>query len=191
MHEQDLVYLDSSSTATYILPYLDSFRDLIIITNGLETLNRAMDYGFRVICTGGTLQRSARAFYGEEAFHTISNYYANYCFISCAAFDDHGNVTDVSVEENEIRRAMMRQSNHKILLCSSEKQGIRKFHHCCNIRDLEGGCHSKAALAFLSDRSTRKDDFGGIAVHKKRVQNIKSRHSKGFFGMSLFVFLGD
>lgn len=137
LHEQDLVYLDSSSTATYILPYLDSFRDLIIITNGLETLNRAMDYGFRVICTGGTLQRSARAFYGEEAFHTISNYYANYCFISCAAFDDHGNVTDVSVEENEIRRAMMRQSNHKILLCSSEKQGIRKFHHCCNIRDLE------------------------------------------------------
>lgn len=137
LHEQDLIYLDSSSSASFILPYLDSFRDIIIITNGLETLNRAMDYGFRVICTGGTLQRSARAFYGEEAFHTISNYYANYCFISCAAFDDQGNATDVSVEENEIRRAMMRQSNHKILLCSSEKLGIRKFHHCCNIRDLE------------------------------------------------------
>lgn len=51
LHEQDLIYLDSSSSASFILPYLDSFRDLIIITNGLETLNRAMDYGFHVICT--------------------------------------------------------------------------------------------------------------------------------------------
>lgn len=136
VQDQNVIFLDASSTATFILPYLEPYRDIIVVTNGLETLKRAMEYGFRAVCVGGTLHRSARAFYGDEAFRTISNFYANVCFISCAAFDNQGNVTDVSIEENEIRRAMLKQSNHRILLCSSEKQGIRKFHKCCTISDL-------------------------------------------------------
>ncbi len=136
--DQDLIFLDSSSSASALLPFLDGFRDLTIITNGLETLNRALDYGFRAICVGGVLNRSARAFYGDEAYRSIRSYFANISFISCAGFDRWGEICDVSMEENEYRRAVIAQSNSTYLLCTSEKFGVRKFHRCCNISDING-----------------------------------------------------
>lgn len=136
--DQNLIYLDSSSSASALLPFLDDFRDLIIITNGLETLNRALDYGFRAICVGGVLNRSARAFYGDDAYRCIRSYFADISFISCAGFDFSGDICDVSIEENEYRRMVIEHSNHTYLLCTSEKMGLRKFHRCCNISDIDG-----------------------------------------------------
>lgn len=143
VHDQNLLFLDSSSSAAALLPYLDSFRDLTIITNGLETLNRALDYGFRAICVGGVLNRSARAFYGDDAYRCIRDYFADISFISCAGFDCWGEICDVSMEENEYRRAIIAQSNHTYLLCTSEKMGLRKSHRCCNISDIDGAIIAK------------------------------------------------
>lgn len=138
VHDQNLIFIDSSSSAATILPFLDEFRDITIVTNGLETLNRALDYGFRAVSVGGMLNRSARAFYGEEAFTNIKNYYADISFISCAALSHNGDICDVNMEENYYRRAIMAQSNFTYLLCTSEKFMLKKFHFCCNASDLSG-----------------------------------------------------
>ena len=157
LKDQDMIFLDSSSSAAFLLPFLNVFRDITVVTNGMETVSHAMDYNFRIISTGGVLHRSARAYYGEETYHSIQNYFANFCFISCAAFDQYGNLCDVSMEENEVRRAMIRQSNHTFLLCSSEKIGLRKFHYCCNIKDIDGViCVEEAKNLLLSEEIQKK-----------------------------------
>lgn len=135
---QDLVFLDSSSSAAALLPYLAAFKDMTIVTNGSMTIAKAAEYPLRAICTGGILHRSVCAFYGEDALNTVNKYYANWCFISCSALDNLGNICDVNPEENQMRLAMIRQSNHTYLLCTSEKVGLRKFHRLCSIADIDG-----------------------------------------------------
>ena len=167
VHDQNLIFLDSSSSAAAILPFLNGFRDITIVTNGLETLNRALDYNFKAMCVGGTLSRSARAFYGEDAYRMARNYFADICFISCAALDRLGEVCDVSIEENEMRRAFMAQSNHTYLLCTSEKLGLRKFHRCCNVSELDGVIAVKTP-----EKTAKRWSFINEALDKMIVAKI-------------------
>ena len=92
--EDKIIFLDSSSTAACMLPFLEEAKNLTVITNSVKALTDAVNYSFRVISTGGTMNRSGYSLYGEETLQTIRRYYANICFFSCASFDNPGMLSD-------------------------------------------------------------------------------------------------
>lgn len=156
VHDQHLIFLDSSTTALAMLPFLAGRKDLTIVSDGVKILHDATDYGIRVISTGGVLQRSNYSLFGEDTFTSIRQYYANTCFISCGALDVEGNASDLSQEENMVRRAMMAQSNRTVLLCTAARIGKRTVHHLCTVSELEAivctrelpnSCREKQVLA--------------------------------------------
>lgn len=152
LKDTDLVFLDSSSSALTLLPYLAEKKDITVVTNGIKILAKAIDYpGLRIISTGGTLFRSGFSLYGDETFKSIKNYYANAVFFSCGGFDDLGMISDFNQEENLVRRAMIAQSNNAYLLCTSEKIGVRKFHHLCDAREINGIICTKPLRDNLKD----------------------------------------
>ena len=56
------------------------------------------------------------SYVGDDAIRTLENYNADVVFFSCRGVSDDGLLTDPSIEENLIRRAMMKQSRLKIFL---------------------------------------------------------------------------
>ena len=51
--------------------------------------------------------------------------------------DCNGNCYDISDEENEIRREMIKNSNKSVLLCDSSKFGFATTFKLCNLNQVD------------------------------------------------------
>jgi DeoR/GlpR family transcriptional regulator of sugar metabolism len=134
--DNDVIFLDASTSCYYLIPFLASKRNLTVITNGVKALSKLAEYDINTISTGGALVSSCLALVGEEAHKTIEAYNANIAFFSCRGVSDEGYLTDISPEENAVRKRMISRSRKSYLLCASEKFGKSYFHNLCHLDDI-------------------------------------------------------
>lgn len=136
--DNDVVFLDASTSAFRLIPFLASKRNLTVITNGVKALSGLAEYDINTISTGGRLISSCLALVGEDAYRTIESVNANIAFFSCRGLSDDGYLTDISPEENFIRQKMIKHSDRSYLLCAQDKIGKKYFHNLCHKDALDG-----------------------------------------------------
>ena len=136
--DNDIVFLDASTSCYYLIPFLASKRNLTVITNGVKALIKLAEYGINTISTGGALLNSCLALVGEEAYKTIETYNADIALFSCRGVSNDGYLTDFSLEENNARKKMIQHARKSYLLCTSEKIGKSYFHNLCHKDDITG-----------------------------------------------------
>ena len=139
--DNDIVFLDASTSCYYLIPFLASKRNLTVITNGVKALMKLAEYGINTISTGGALLNSCLALVGEEAYKTIETYNADIALFSCRGVSNDGYLTDFSIEENNARKKMIQHARKSYLLCTSEKIGKSYFHNLCHKDDITGIIH--------------------------------------------------
>ena len=139
--DNDIVFLDASTSCYYLIPFLASKRNIAVITNGVKTLIKLSEFGINTISTGGNLLNSCLALVGEEAHKTIETYNADVALFSCRGLSDEGYITDISPEENNVRKKMIQNAKRAYLLCASEKIGKCYFHNLCHKDDITGVIH--------------------------------------------------
>ncbi len=61
---------------------------------------------------------------------------ADILFFSARGLGEDGNFSDSSIEENNLRRAMMQRAQQKIMLLDSSKLGERYIDVLCHVRDV-------------------------------------------------------
>ena len=138
INDNDVIFMDASTSCYYLIPFLSSKRNITVVTNGVKALTKLAEYDINTISTGGTLVNSCLALVGEEAYKTIETFNADIAFFSCRGLSDDGYLTDIAPEENNIRKHMMKNSKKSYLLCSSEKFGKKYFHNLCHKDELNG-----------------------------------------------------
>lgn len=136
VNDYDVIFLDASSSAYNLIPFLATKNHLTIITSGIKTLQKLGEYGIKAICTGGILLPSCRSLVGEDAYKTIRAYNADSVFFSCRGLSDDGFLTDISDAENHVRALMIEHSKNSYLLCASNKFGKKYFHNLCSAKDI-------------------------------------------------------
>ena len=134
----DTIFLDASSTASCIVPYLKDKHQITVITSGIQTLNLLSEHRINAICTGGRSINSRLSLVGDDAMRTINTYRADLCFISCRGISDDGELSDIAIEENLVRREMIKRSKKAYLLCTKNKFHASYFHRLCHASDLSG-----------------------------------------------------
>ena len=139
--DNDVVFLDASTSCYYLISFLVSKRNLTVITNGVKALTKLAEYDINTISTGGNLVNSCLALVGDEAYKTIEKYNADIALFSCRGFSDSGYVTDISPEENNVRKKMIEHSKRSYLLCTRDKFGKSYFHNLCHENDITGIIH--------------------------------------------------
>lgn len=136
--DNDIIFLDASTSAFRLIPFLISKTNITVVTNGVKALSSLADFNINTISTGGRLVNSCLALVGEEAYQIIDSINANIAFFSCRGISDEGYLTDISAEENHIRQRMIKNSDHSYLLCASEKFGKKHYHNLCHKNDIDG-----------------------------------------------------
>lgn len=136
--DNDVVFLDASTTAYCIIPFLAEKINITVITNGVKALSKLAEYEINTISTGGRLIPSCFALVGEEAYKTIESVNADITFFSCRGISDNGTLTDISAEENYIRQRMIKNSEKSFLVCTSDKIGKMYYHNLCDESDIDG-----------------------------------------------------
>ena len=128
-----VVMLDASSTAAETIRFLKNYKDVIVMTSGIETLMYLAQTDLQYFSSGGQAFNKSYSFIGQTAIDTIKSMNADVCFVSCHGLSENGFATDTSIFENDVRRAILEQSKRKILLMDSSKINKNCYSNLCKI----------------------------------------------------------
>lgn len=138
IHDNDVIFLDASTSAFNIIQFLPARKNITVVTNGVKTLEHLAEYDINTISTGGNLIASCMVLVGDDAYKTIESINADIAFFSCRGLSDDGYLTDISPAENHVRKRMIKNSKRSYLLCTSDKFGKQYFHNLCHSDDIDG-----------------------------------------------------
>ena len=133
-----VIFLDASTTAYHLLPHIQKRRGILLITNGAKTALDAAAMGIKTICTGGEMTLESFSFVGADAESTLRRYNADVAFFSCRGITNDGYITDNSVLENVIRRIMIDSARESYVLCDTSKRGKTYLNTLCHVDALSG-----------------------------------------------------
>ncbi len=131
------IFMDGSSTVKRIMKYINSFKDLKIITNSQLIFSECTNPNIALYSTGGRFDAQSHIFLGSDTEKYIENINADIVFFSCQAISDNGKISDVSEEETSLRRKMLSNAKTKIFLCDSSKIGLKKTFTLCTKDDVD------------------------------------------------------
>ncbi len=132
-----VVMLDGSTSAFHLVPYLAQRKDLIVVTSGAKTAVALAEANIRTFCTGGQMLIHSFSYVGEQAESFVRNINADIAFFSCRGLSDAGYMTDLSIEEANLRKVMFQYSKQKVLLCDSSKFDRTYFYNIGHIQQVD------------------------------------------------------
>lgn len=133
LNEGDVVMLDASSTAAETVSFIKNYKDVIVMTSGIETLMYLAATDLKYYSSGGQAYNNSYSFIGQTAIDTIKTMNADVCFVSCHGLSENGYVTDISIFENDVRAAILKQSRRKVLLIDSTKINNNCYSNLCHV----------------------------------------------------------
>lgn len=134
----DTIFLDSSSTASAMIPFLSKHRNLKIITNSLLSLQQLQQMNFEVYSVGGQLYHNSNAFVGQFAIETLSRFHIDKMFFSTASMAPDGTLYNTNEPENTMRSCALKNSDQTYFLLDNSKIGTYSMIQLCHLRDLTG-----------------------------------------------------
>ncbi len=131
------IILDSSSSVTFLLPYIAKMNSVKAFTNNLSTALAAIELGINTYCLGGQSVNGSVVLSSADTYETISNITADILFFSSQSVDICGNISDSTEEENYMRRLMIKAAKKSVFLCDHEKFNRTSLYKLCNIDDID------------------------------------------------------
>jgi DeoR/GlpR family transcriptional regulator of sugar metabolism len=78
-----------------------------------------------VVAIGGTFRRLTCSYVGPAAVRSVRDHFADRLLLSVTGITNNGVLTDVDVLEAEVKRAMLEQAEHSVLLVDDSKLSAR------------------------------------------------------------------
>ena len=131
-----LLYIDSSSTCSNIVPFLEEFQNLQVITNSTKVLLELgkMDIRSKMAC--GYHYPNDRCVCGSEAEAYIRNFRYDIAFISSSGYDNKF-ITDWNEAQTNVRRAAIESADKTMFLMLPSKYGKSFQYVVCKTKDVE------------------------------------------------------
>ncbi len=133
-----LIFLDGSTTAFFIAEYLSDFKNIKVITNGIDTLSLLAKNNIEAYSTGGCVSaQNPSVLIGHYAQEMIASLHADFTFFSAQSVTRDGNIYDCFEEENVLRKSMLAHSTKSVLLCDSTKFNQMSPYRLCSLNDVD------------------------------------------------------
>ncbi len=131
------IILDGSSTALYMLPYIETLHNPIVFTNNMYTAQKSIEKGIKTYCTGGTSENNSCVLTGFFAESNIKNISADIVFFSSMALSGDGIISGCNEHETTLRKIMIASSGTSVFLCDSSKLNTRSLFALCHVNDID------------------------------------------------------
>lgn len=133
----DTIFIDSSSTALFLLPLLSRFQQLAVFTNSLKAASVLSEMEIPCTVFGGDVIPSEMACLSEETYAAIANTHADILFFSCDALSADGVLSDNSKRGCYLRRQYMQHARRTVLLIDDTKLGKQHPYRLCDLSDVD------------------------------------------------------
>lgn len=124
VEDGDSILLDASTTAYHMAPFLQERKNLTVVTNGLE-VGRALakNPSNTVILVGGVLRSDGGAVTGHLGEKLLKDLRIRTAFVSCAGFSIEAGLTELDLQEAQLKSHMLRSARRVVALVDSSKFG--------------------------------------------------------------------
>ena len=137
INDGDTIMIDGSSTVLPLLRVIGAKKSLVIITNNAKAPVLLAETDAKVFVCGGELATNAYALIGSFAESFISSFNADICFFSVSNLTKDGELTDNSIAENVVRKAMISRSKKVVLMLDSQKIGEPCISSLCSLNQID------------------------------------------------------
>ncbi|WP_125713527.1 DeoR/GlpR family DNA-binding transcription regulator [Companilactobacillus kedongensis] len=149
--------IDSSTTASYLEPYLSKRNNLIVITNGLHlAMSLNGNPKIKTFIASGRLRPFSGSIVGDSARQFMEGFHADIAIISCAGVDKNG-VYMASDEQSAVKSQMLKQAEKTILLCDHTKIDRVDYYRLCGHEDIDvivtDKCPSEEFIQSVEDQN--------------------------------------
>lgn len=132
------VFIDSSSTCQYIIPYMGRFKNITLITNSVNALLIASKSQIPCILIGGKYCDKDMCFVGSIAEQNAGQFNADVAFFSAMGLSEDGIISDPDIEQSMIRKIIIKHSKKNIFLFEESKLNQKYFYTICHQSDVDG-----------------------------------------------------
>jgi len=120
----DSILLDASSTAYCVACAIGHLKDLRVVTNGFNTANElAKNNSNKVALIGGMVNYSSSSVTGLLSERVIEDLHVQKAFLSCSGFSLERGMTEVHLNEAQLKRKVIHITDQLIALIDSTKFG--------------------------------------------------------------------
>ena len=130
------VFIDSSSTCQYIIPYLSQYKNITVITNSISALLTLGRLHIFTILIGGEYYEQDMCTVGSLAEQYVSSLNVDIAFYTTAAISHDGVISDFDLQQTMIRKSIMKNASKNIFLFEKEKFGKKHLYTLCNAEDV-------------------------------------------------------
>lgn len=132
--EGDSIILDAGSTTAAVAARLSQFRNLTVMTNGLNVANALLEgTDVEVLLTGGQLRRASMSFYGVQAERSLDDYNFSKLIMSADGVDPARGITTHFERDATLNRKMCSSASEIILVVDSSKFGLLNPFTVCGL----------------------------------------------------------
>jgi len=135
LEEGCCVFLDSSSTTSYLIPHIAALREKLVVTNSVRTLLLLGRSHIPAILVGGKYYENDMCLVGEITEQYVDQLNVDVAFLSCLGLSEDGRVTDVDPQQTGVRRRMMKNARKTVFMIDSTKFGRIYPHTLCREGD--------------------------------------------------------
>ena len=127
VEEYDVLFVDSGTTACRMIPYLNQFEHVCVVTHSLQVLNALTELpNLQVICLGGQMNHETRSFQIEpfDAPYTYTK-----AFLATVGIDEQG-CTNTDLLEGRIKQHVLSRTKQAYLMADHSKfhsAGFNRF----------------------------------------------------------------
>ena len=148
------ILLDSSTTASFLLPHIAKLDSATVFTNNLETAISAIKEGIQTHCIGGCAINGSVSLGGTQAYKALSDISVAIMFFSSQSLSKEGVISDSTEAENFIRFLMLERAEKTVFLCDSEKFETTSLYTLTTLDQIDfavfdkpfEGLHTKATV---------------------------------------------
>jgi Transcriptional regulators of sugar metabolism len=126
LRDGNTIFLDGSTTVAKMIPYLNQYKNLTVITNSIlisyEILSKAND--IHLLQLGGPIKRNDANALGINTVREIEQLHVDKVFSSPCAISAKGGLSCSEYEEIPVKKAILDAGREIYLLIESEKFGM-------------------------------------------------------------------
>lgn len=131
-----VVFIDSSSTCLYLIPYLRKFKDILLVTNSVKALTNATAYRIPTILIGGEYYEQDMCMVGSLAESYARDLNVDVAFMTTAAYSLGGVISDFDLKQTAVRKNIIKNAKQTVFLFEKNKVGKKLTYTLCRKEDI-------------------------------------------------------
>ena len=133
----DMIFIDSSSTASYMAEFLSPEMNVTVVTNSNQTANLLAQKGVKFYLIGGFYNHLSMSFQGSYARECADRFHIDKMFFSSQGIVSGDYIYGSDESETRIRKIFITRSKKRYFLCTTEKMGKKFLFRVCKTSEID------------------------------------------------------